>query len=109
MRQNGRTMTECDSSHRERRFPRLYRDRHQKGWCSSTVRAAEGPPNDGKNSTMRFAFALIVGLVTIGAAQAQTFADQPSTPRELSTTYLDTSTPSFSRSHAQQYNTANGQ
>ncbi|MBR0646742.1 hypothetical protein [Plastoroseomonas hellenica] len=78
-------------------------------WRSSTARSDDGSPSDRKNSIMRFAFALIIGLVTVGAAQAQTFADRPSTPRELSTTYLDTSTPSFSRSHAQQYNTANGQ
>lgn len=58
---------------------------------------------------MRFAFAVIIGLATAGAAQAQSFADRPSTPREGSTTYLDTSTPSFSRSQALQYNTANGQ
>jgi hypothetical protein len=57
---------------------------------------------------MRFAFALITGLVSIGAAQAQTLAGQPSTPQP-STTYLDASAPSFSRSHALQYNTANGQ
>lgn len=74
-------------------------------WRLSTARAAKrGPLNIGKNSKMRFAFALILGLVTIGAAQAQTVAGQ-----QPSTTYLDTSTPSFSRSHAQQYNTANGQ
>lgn len=58
---------------------------------------------------MRFAFAFFIGLVAIGAAQAQTVAGQPSTHREPSTTFLDTSTPSFSRSQALQYNTANGQ
>lgn len=77
-------------------------------WRLSTARAAKrGPLNIGKNSKMRFAFALVLGLVTIGAAQAQTVAGQPGTPQ--STTFLDSAAPSFSRSHAQQYNTANGQ
>lgn len=52
---------------------------------------------------MRFALALVLGLVTFGAAQAQTVAGQPST------TYLDSAAPSFARAHAQQYSTANGQ